>query len=158
MSIFLTIISGFTVFVLGQVFLKLIIEPVQELKKTISNVRFNVIKSAHITFNSNSVDAESLKEVFNEFRSLSADLHAKVYLVPLYDFWRIIFFLPSRKNIGAASTNLIAISNWINISDHKQQLGYILKNSQDLHDNLDMLLEEKDRISEETLRELVRYA
>ena len=40
MQVFLTIFSGVFVFVIGQIFLKLVIEPVQVLKTTISKVAY----------------------------------------------------------------------------------------------------------------------
>lgn len=154
MTTFLTIVSGFTIFILGQIFLKMVIDPVAELKRTIANIRFNMIKSAYITHNSDVTSKEILLATHHELRALSAELHSRVSLIPLYRFWRFIFFLPERSKVYAAATNLIAISNWL-FHPNEKQLGYILLNTQNLHTNLNLHLPEDSKFSEDLLKSLI---
>ncbi|MEH2381888.1 MAG: hypothetical protein V7K27_23855 [Nostoc sp.] len=46
----MTIISGVFVFILGQLALKLIIEPIQEFRKTLADIAFALIEYANIYY------------------------------------------------------------------------------------------------------------
>jgi hypothetical protein len=48
MTIFLTIITGLITYILAQLAMKLIIEPVHEFKKLIADVSFSLIELANI--------------------------------------------------------------------------------------------------------------
>jgi hypothetical protein len=156
MNIFLTIISGVTVFVLGQVFLKLIIDPVQEAKKTIANIRIELIRSGHVLHNANVVDKELRDKLFDSFRSLAAELVAGTETIPFYKIIAKVVGLPPSHNARAASRNLIALSNWMCIN-HDKQIGHILKNSEELTDNLKFQVDPGDRVSKEVIADLIKY-
>ena len=47
-TIFWTVLSAVTSFVIGQVIVKLVIEPVQEMKKTVGQVAHALIDRAHV--------------------------------------------------------------------------------------------------------------
>jgi hypothetical protein len=150
MTVLLTIFTGFTVFVLGQVFIRLFIEPVQELKKTIASVQFTLSKLAYIIHNPDSFTKDELKDVFKELRELSARLTTDLSLVPCYEQTGKLFFLPKINNVRQAGTNIIAVSNWL-ASNNTSQFAHITKNVQDAHDNLQLYYPDKERISPELL-------
>jgi len=154
MTIFLTILSGTLVFVLGQIFLKLVIEPVQKLRNTIASVGYVLVKFAHIIHNSDQVDQAERLSVFKELRALSAQIYSDTQLVPFYSISRRIFGLPSEQNIYQGSKNIIAISNWIHVQ-HEHKIGHIIKNVQDVYGNLNLYISNEDKIDEETINALI---
>jgi hypothetical protein len=110
-TVFLTIFSGVLTFVIGQVFVKLVIEPVHELKKTLGQISHALIEHANVIANPGVPSKEVIDQASKQLRGLSSQLHAHLYLVPLYVVTARIFFLPSKQNVREASTNLIGLSN-----------------------------------------------
>lgn len=55
MSIFATIVAGVTVFVLGQILLKLVIEPIQKLREAIAEVAFRLANDHAVIHNAETV-------------------------------------------------------------------------------------------------------
>ncbi|MBD3813965.1 MAG: hypothetical protein IE917_17360 [Betaproteobacteria bacterium] len=156
MNIFLTIISGVAVFVLGQIFLKLVIDPIQEAKKTIARIRIELIRNGHVLHNANAVDKELKDKLFESFRSLAAELIAATEIIPFYKATSKVAGLPSNKKMRDASRNLIALSNWMFVN-HDKQIGHILKNNDELADNLGFKIDPGDRVSKEAIAELIKY-
>ena len=95
MTIFLTILAGVTTFVLGQIFLRLLVEPVHELKRTISDIAVALIQHANVYCNPGVAGEDKEREVAWELRSLASRLNAQMYLVPAY----------SKTNVDMATTN-----------------------------------------------------
>jgi hypothetical protein len=157
MTMLLTIVSGFTVLVLGQIFIRLFIEPVQELKKTIAIVQFTMSKLAHIIHNPNSFCSKERSEVFKELRELSAKLAADLSLVPCYGLTGSIFLLPKLCGVRAACINIVTISNLISLKiSHK--FAHITQNMQYAHDNLGLYYPVTERISQETLDNFINLS
>ena len=48
--VFLTVFSGVITYILGQLALKLVVEPVQELKKTIGVIAHSLIERANVIY------------------------------------------------------------------------------------------------------------
>jgi len=111
MEIFNTIISGVAVFVLGQILLKLIIEPIQDLKKEIATTLNNLIYYANIISNPNTNSPEKYKETSQKLRQHASNLASKVSIIPFYILWVSLRILPPKENIFKAKTYLIYISN-----------------------------------------------
>ncbi len=101
----LTIIGGVFIFLLGQIALKLIIEPVQELKKTLGKVSnlllLHQAKISNRAYND---------EISHKISSISAEMLSQSRVVLGYNKVRIIFGLPSISNIANASRELNYIS------------------------------------------------
>lgn len=110
-TVFLTVLTGVVTFVIGQLVVKLLIEPVQELRRTIAQVSHTMIERANVFQNPGVPRQEVMEETSREVRKLSSQLHAHLYLVPLYPITSRIFFLPTRERILAASSALIGLSN-----------------------------------------------
>lgn len=110
-TVLLTIVSDVLTFVLGQIFVKLVIEPVHEMKKTLGQISHSLIEHANIIGNPGIPSKDIMNEASQQLRRLSSQLHAHLYLVPLYAITARIFFLPSAQKVRGASTKLIGLSN-----------------------------------------------
>ncbi|MEH2234684.1 hypothetical protein [Nostoc sp.] len=109
----MTIISGVFVFILGQLVLKLIIEPIQEFRKTLADIAFALIEYANIYSNPGYAGNELEKKASEEFRKLSSRLNAQMYLIPAYKSISKPFGLPSKDNLLEAASALIGLSNGV---------------------------------------------
>ncbi|MGB7816141.1 MAG: hypothetical protein WBL28_07305 [Methylotenera sp.] len=146
-----TVIAGLLIFVAGQIFLKLVIEPVHQLKKTLADISHTFVRYAHRIHNPDVISQDDLKEIFEKLRELSGRLYEDMALIPLYCVEGKIFFLPHKDKIYSAATNLIAIANWMHSkNDHK--FDHIVKNIQTACDNLGLYIDPKDRIPDEHLQ------
>lgn len=104
-SIFLTIFSGVTVFVLGQFILKLVLEPIVCLKNVFGEVSALFLREqARIT------NANADEQIQNEIRRLSSSILAHRQAVPLYKFVATILNLPNDKSLINACGALNIIS------------------------------------------------
>jgi hypothetical protein len=113
MTVFLTVLSGVLIFVLGQLILKLVIEPVQEFKRTVADIALALIEYANVYANPGVADQEVAKKVSEELRKLASRLHSQIYLIPSYQVTAKVFRLPSRKKITNCSEDLIGLSNGV---------------------------------------------
>jgi hypothetical protein len=113
MEVFTTIITGVVVFILGQAFLKLVIEPVQRLKVTISDVAFCLMNDYIYYMNSDAVHESDASATYKKLRELGARLHGDISIVPWYSHFRKLFLLPKFDSVNGASDKLFAISNWL---------------------------------------------
>jgi hypothetical protein len=130
MQVFLTVFCGVLVFVIGQIFLKLVIDPVHQLKRIISDISLALIQYANV-WRSPGLPYEEDKELLEangEFRKLASLLNASRYLIPIYNQTRIIFFLPNGEKLASAGQNLIALSNLLqNPEEPRSGLEYARK-------------------------------
>lgn len=110
MTIFYTILAGVLVFVLGQIVLKWIIEPVQELRKLKGEILFHLANDYAIIQNANTVEKEVALEVGKVLERLGASLLAGEHLIPMYTCIQRIFSLPESESIKFAAKRLRLIS------------------------------------------------
>jgi hypothetical protein len=123
-SAFTTVISGLLVYVLGQWILRFIIEPMQEQRKTIGEVAFNLTflanvgTLAHVKFEGERVSsAADPAEACTTLRKLASQLRSSLYTIPCYRFLEIMRLVRKREAIMQASTGLIGWSNSISSGD-----------------------------------------
>lgn len=103
-SLFLTITTGVSVFVLGQFFLKLILDPIVSFKLKLGEVSALFLREqAKIT------NAHGTIEIQEEIKLLSSSILAYRQAIPLYRLLRLFFGLPSDKAIISSCQSL----NWI---------------------------------------------
>src|SRR5687768_7681916 len=112
MEVFTTVLSGVAVFLVGQILLKMVVEPIHKLKQTFSAVAHAYLVHAPILYNPDVASDDQKKETADDLRLLSGQLHADMSLVPLYGLFRWLFFLPSNKKVYEAAQSLVAIGNW----------------------------------------------
>ena len=106
-----TVLVGVSVFVLGQIFLKSMIEPVQELQKVISEVLFFLMKDNATIHNADKVEKVEVLAAGRNLERLGASLFANQQLIPFYCLARRFWGLPEREDIERASKRLRLISN-----------------------------------------------
>lgn len=120
MDVFATIVAGVTVFLLGQITLKLVIEPVQKLREAIAEVAFHLANDHAVIHNAKMVKEEQVVAVSVNFTQLGARLVSSQQLVPFYDQLRKVFALPYKADIGMAAQRISQISNHM-YGDHPQK-------------------------------------
>jgi len=144
MTIFLTILSGVLTFVLGQVIVKLVIDPVQDMKKTIGMISHAMVERAHVISNPGIPEKVVMDETSIELRKLASQLHAHLRLVPQYSRTAKVFGLPSDTQVRKAAGALIGLSNGL-----YRKTGNIYEVNatrvEDVHDALGIYLEDGRR-------------
>ena len=118
---FLTIIAGVTIFVIGQFILKLILEPIVGLKETLGEV-----SSLFLREQSGFINDNVNKDVQNEVIRLSSMILAKKQAILLYSVFAKILRMPSESNLieGCRSLNLISYLVIKNSSDTLQRKSH----------------------------------
>lgn len=110
MQIFLTIISGVSIYVLGQITQTFIMKPIQDLKIVLGEI------SHKVKFHSNVITNSGIKEQMinwsgGDMRDLSCQLESKYLIIPFNNFFGYLNIIPNRNDIREASKYLILLSN-----------------------------------------------
>jgi hypothetical protein len=134
-EVFLTVLSGTLIYVLGQFGLKLVVEPVHELKKTIGAISFSLIERANVIFNPGLSPKDVNDETARELRKLASQLPPHLYLIPRYPVMARIFGLPVLAEILAASKAMMGLSNGV----HEVHEGTLKSNARDFNTVCDSL-------------------
>ena len=115
LPLFSTIITGVLVFVLGQIFLKIFIDPVQELMRCLGQIRYSMVFYADIFGNPGVAhsDSDKREQTMEELRINASKLLGALYLVRIFPVWQFLRFLPSKENLETISKELIGLSNSI---------------------------------------------
>ena len=101
----LTVLGGVLIFVVGQILLKLVIEPAQELKKSLGAVS-NIL----LLHQAQLINAAFNREIAFEIKSKSVEILSKSSVVLGYRLIRKILGLPSKSNILLACRELNHVS------------------------------------------------
>lgn len=118
------IVAGIFIYVLGEIIIKIVIDPVQELKRVIAEIAFKLIYHSHVyklstsddraaTSTEKEIDTQKLEQVADEYRKLASLLNASFRLVPFYPFTRVAFSLPKEVDIINARNALLDMSEEI---------------------------------------------
>jgi hypothetical protein len=143
-TVFLTVLSGVITYVIGQLVLKLMLDPVHEMKKTIGQISHSLIEHANIIGNPGVPSQEAIRETSQHLRKISSQLHAHLYLVPLYGFTARLFHLPSRAKVQSASKSLMFLSNNVFRATEKIY-EHNTKHVENVCDSLSIYLTENER-------------
>ena len=108
----LTVIGAILVFVASQILGKLVVEPIQDLKKTLGEIRYALVFHAQAIMTPVG-NRESEDKASEALRKLACDLRSKVGAIPFYARWAAMSrgFLPNQVNAFEASKHLIGLSN-----------------------------------------------
>ncbi|MCW5649876.1 MAG: hypothetical protein KIS62_09035 [Ramlibacter sp.] len=108
----LTAIGAILVFVASQILGKLVIEPVQDVKKLLGEIRYALVFHAQAILTLVG-DREREDKAAEALRKLACDLRSRIGSVPFYDKWATLSrgFLPRRDNAIEASKYLMGLSN-----------------------------------------------
>lgn len=153
MTTFLTIVSGVAVFVLGQLLLKLVIEPVHDVKRIIAEVAHVLIEDAIVFANPGTYGEEKEAEVSGKIRNLSSRLSAGIYLVPGYAITSKIFGLPTLEDATKATRKLIGLSNGFSSRPNRDILNSYL--AQHVRDALGIHIPENERLDPNLEKEIL---
>ena len=124
--VFYIILAGVIIYVAGQIIVKIIIDPVQELKRVIADIAFKLIYYSHVYRIAPSADGsasgedaqrniapEKLEQAADEYRKLASMLNAGYRLVPFYAVAKLLFFLPKEADLIEARNELLEMSEEI---------------------------------------------
>lgn len=113
MNVTVTVISGVLVFVLSQMAMRFIIDPIFEQRRTMGEVAYSVVFYSNVCSNPGLAEFDRMKEVSHALRKASSDLQAKTAIIPLYQLWQTLRWVPDRVKVRRISSNLIGLSNTI---------------------------------------------
>jgi hypothetical protein len=112
-QIFWTVLSGVSVFVIGQLLVKFAIEPIHEYRKLCGEIADALIFYANVSahYTDTGMPKELLDEAQRTYRRLAGQLYARAHVIRLYPVWSLVRLVPRRKDLAKASNNLIGLSN-----------------------------------------------
>lgn len=111
LTFFLTVITGLTVLVIGQVIIKFILEPIQEQKKIISEISSLLSYYANIYTEPGYAKPKIEWEASQDIRHISTQLNAITNSIPKYNFFQKLNLVKPKKDIFKACDDLMGISN-----------------------------------------------
>ena len=146
-TVFLTVFTGTCTYVMGQIIVKLILEPVQELRKTIGQVSHMLIEHGSEIHTPGIADEAVIQGVSDKLAMMSAQLNAHLYLVPAYGLTAWVFRLPSRDDVLTASSALMGLANSVFPSKNTRIFESNIRKKELVCDKLKIYLPPEDRIS-----------
>lgn len=155
MDVFKTVVSGVLVLVVGQVFLKMLIEPINKFKQTFVAISHAYLVHVKVLCSPDTASDEQRTSAQETFILLSGQLCTDLRLIPCYRIWRRVFFLPSETKVYEAARCLVAVGNWTK-SSNTTQVEHIIKNWQTAADNLGLYIAPESRVSNEILDAAIR--
>lgn len=118
----LTVVGAIIVFVTSQLLAKLVIEPIQDLKRLLGEIRYALVFHAQAVFTPVG-DRAGEDKAAESFRKLACDLRSKLGSVPFYSRWATVSkgFLPARQDAFDASKELIGLSNSVHQENRSEK-------------------------------------
>lgn len=110
-GIFIPVITGLVVIVIGNFILKMIIEPLDNAFKQISKTKNALGFYARQISEPSLMKKEDIEEASDTLRKLSFDIFYIPNNVRLFSFFSRIKILPSKKNLEEAHQELMGLSN-----------------------------------------------
>lgn len=123
----LTIVGGILIYVAGQFLSKVFIEPANELKKVIGEVRFNLAFHAAAILTPMSRSPERSEKASEALLKSSCDLLARVDAIPSYRALSRCSqgYLPSKEAIKQAAEDLRGLSTYVFDDVEKDTNNYV---------------------------------
>jgi hypothetical protein len=111
----LTILGGVIVFVVGQLLSKFLIEPVQELRKVIGEVRFTLSFHAPTILTPIARTPGASDKAHEALMKCSCDLLVRAEAIPFYRLvcWASLRFVPEKKKVADAAKSLRGLSTYM---------------------------------------------
>jgi hypothetical protein len=113
-----TVLLGTSVFVLGQLAQRFIIEPIHEQRKAIGEISNALLFYGNIAHAGANTGRDFTihypdepHEASRTIRALAARLRSTLWTIPAYGLWAALGIIPRRRSILEASTHLIGWSN-----------------------------------------------
>lgn len=130
LTAFYTIVTGFTVFTLGQIVINFWLTPIKKHKEVLGDIQSSIIYYANVF--SPMMNEETQSEARDKFRRLATQLVSTARVIPFYKQSRIIFGLPELKKIQLAHHSLIGLSNSVGADRKSYERMETLKEELDL--------------------------
>ena len=108
-SLLTAVVTGLVIFIGSQYLLKLVLEPVVELRRTIGKIG-NVLSVYHYVITVPERHEIRRKEVTEKIEQLSGSLFETVLAIPAYHYIHCIFSLPSKNDVLDVADKLQSIS------------------------------------------------
>lgn len=112
----ITLVSGILIFVISQAILKLIIEPVQQLKAALG-----LLSNTLLRHQSRLTISTPNSEIASSLREHAADIMSKAAVIWLYWPASLILRLPSRANIKEAASALHRLAHAMRTKEDEQR-------------------------------------
>src|SRR4051812_29404974 len=106
-QIFLTILSGVAVYILGQTFLNFVLEPIKAFNKERGDASFFMLSLRAKITNASNTDSKIQSEV----KEVAAALISTMAQIPCYSLTRRIFSLPPEQDVFEGARELVLISH-----------------------------------------------
>ena len=123
-----TILPATLVFVLGQIVMRFVLEPIQEQARTVGRIAFCLLAYADLSPDKHKIDR--LDEASRALRELAAQLRASRRVVPLYPLFDFLRCVISKPVLLESSAALIHWSNALYHGDasvYRERLAVLLK-------------------------------
>jgi len=112
----LTIFGGITIYMMGQIFLKFILEPIHEQMRVIGEIDHALLFYGNTYGNPERGFAHKGKEVEERFRELSSLLLSRTRPIRCYRVFSTLSLIRPKDTIRTAARGLMGISNNINLA------------------------------------------
>ena len=113
-TVFITVLSGVLIFVLGQLLLKFILDPIHKQRETIGDIADSLIYYSNLYTNLMGTyipEHEERKIASEKVRQLSTVLVSRTHLIPFYAYLAFFKCVPKEKHIKEVASDLIGLSN-----------------------------------------------
>jgi len=110
----LTVISGVFIFVIGQLIVKVFVEPIHKLRGLKGDIIgfLTYYSDVYLSLPDLNKD-EDVSKVSTEARKLGSDLMARALTVPCYRFFSVLGAVPKFRDVTIAHRELIGLSNTV---------------------------------------------
>ena len=125
----ITIFGGVLVFVIGQLCLKFLIEPIKDQKETIGKISHTLSYYAHNFYNPGSSTGNT--EASHTLKNLAFLFSVKTYAISLYSVFAKIGFIVKKHNADEAANQLLKLSDSV-ISGKSLDNDAIIRKIRDL--------------------------
>ena len=117
--------SRLIIFCISQFIQKFVIEPVQELKKTISEIGFRLDYYTDAYPSTPDLNDENQRkevlDIFNGLRESSCRLYSDARAILCYDLFEAMRWIPTRSELEKAKSNLMYVSNTKFMTDRHER-------------------------------------
>ena len=103
--------ASYLVFLLGQLTLKWVIEPLHDFQTLLGRIEFSLDFYSDLIFNPSSGPSEDHKDASRNIRQLAMALRTDNQRIRFYWFFRLFHLVPPNDNIPTASKALVGLSN-----------------------------------------------
>lgn len=107
----MTVFSGVLVYTAGQYFLKLILEPIFEIRKAVARVNYLIVYYANHMYS----PSEESDRVRNELRESTSRLLELMHIPAWYGLSHRLFDMPDEESLLAAIPQMIGLSNSVGL-------------------------------------------